>query len=128
MPSIDTNIILRIILNDVEEQRDEALKLLTKHDKVALADLAVSEAVYVLERALGVSRPAIVELVISLINNQHITMNKTLFRQVLPLYSQHLALSFNDCCLATYAELNNQIPLFTFDKALAKNLDSVQLV
>ena len=52
--------------------------------------------------------------------------NRGLFDLVLPYYESHPSLSFNDCMLAFYAELNHAEPLFTFDAKLAKQHPSAK--
>ena len=128
MPSIDTNLILRLLLDDVEEQRAATLKVLQKHDTVAIADLAITEAVFVLEKVKKIPRAYIETLLESLLANQHLVFNRSLIEQVIPYYLKHPAISFNDCCLAVYAKSNGQTPLLTFDKKLARQLPYVDEV
>lgn len=125
MPSIDTNIILRLLLEDVEEQRAAALRALAKYDTVAVADLAITETVYVLEKVKELPRKQIGALLKSLLANQHLDFNRPLIEHVIPHYLEHSAVSFNDCCLAVYAKLNGQTPLLTFDKKLARRIPHV---
>ncbi len=128
MVSIDTNILLRMILGDVKVQITAIRSLLEKHDIVAVSDLTITEVVYVLEKSQGVSRALICEFINSLLSNQHLNINRPLFQRVLPLYEKHRTESFNDCCLSVYATLNNQVPLYTFDKKMARDLPGVELV
>lgn len=128
MPSIDTNILLRMILGDVESQAEAIRYLTEKHDMLAVSDLAISEMVYVLEKSQKVSRKLVSELLYSLLANQHLSINRPLFQTVVPHYEKSLGVSFNDCCLAAYAKLNNQTPLYTFDKKFARDLPHVELV
>lgn len=128
MPSIDTNILLRMILGDVYEQRQMILRLTEKHDVLSVSDLAISEMVYVLEKSQKVSRKLINELVSSLIANQHLNINRPLFERVIPLYEKHNGASFNDCCLAVYAKLDGTTPVYTFDKKIARDLPYVELL
>lgn len=128
MPSIDTNLILRLLLGDVEEQRAAALRALAKYDTVAVADLAITETVYVLEKVLGLPRKHVVALLESLLANQHLNFNRRLVEYVIPHYLKYPAVSFNDCCLAVYAKMNGQTPLLTFDRKLARQIPHVDEV
>lgn len=128
MPSIDTNLLLRLVLMDVPAQYKTAIGLLEKHEKVAISDLAITETVFVLEKVKGIKRELIVEMIESFVANQGVVMNRTLFSRAIALYVKHKTESFNDCCLAVYAKLNNQTPLYTFDKKMVRDLPHVELV
>lgn len=125
--SLDTNIILRFILRDVPEQCLKIMDMFMRQGvSYDIADLAVTEAVYVLQRHY--TRVEIVERMQWLLELPDLNMNRELFERVFPIYLEHPALSFNDCCLAVYAELNEAEPLWTFDKALAKQSGTAKLV
>ena len=128
MPSIDTNLLLRLVLGDIPEQRDVTLQFLKRKGAVAVADLAITETVFVLERSLGIPRSKIVKLLQALSANQYLDYNRDLFDRVLRPYAEHPKVSFNDCCLAVHAKLNGQTPLYTFDKKLARQLPHTELL
>jgi len=127
--SIDTNILLRLLLNDVPEQHIAA-KELFRHfpNPVAVADTAVIELVFVLERHYSFSRLQIAEAIDGLIRLKEISCNRVLLENALPLFIEHSGLSFEDCCLSTYAKLIQAEPLWTFDKKLAKQAPNAKLV
>jgi uncharacterized protein len=120
VPSLDTNILLRLLLDDIPEQRQAVLRLISQYDKLALADLAITEAVFVLEKPLRMRREIIIGFIRSLLDNQHLNFNRSLFAGAIELYAVHSSLSFNDCCLAVYSELTSASPLYTFDVDLSK--------
>lgn len=127
--SLDTNIILRLILRDIPEQCNRIQDLFMRHGVTYnIADLAVSEAVYVMQNQYGLSREEIADGICRLLWFPGINYNKNLFDKVLPMYLEHPKMSFNDCCLAVYAELNEAEPLWTFDKALAKESGTAELL
>lgn len=125
--SLDTNVILRIMLRDIPEQclktQDMFMRQGVSYD---VADLAITEAVYVMQK--GYTRPEIVERLWWVLSLPDLNVNRALFDRVFPMYLEHPALSFNDCCLAVYAELNEAEPLWTFDKVLAKQSGTAKLV
>jgi len=119
--SLDTNIILRLILGDNPGQCRKVQDLFMRMNvSYHVADLAVTEAVYVMQNVYGLSREKIVEGVEKLESFPGLNYNRSLFELVLPMFLAQPKLSFNDCCLAGYAALNQAEPLWTFDKALAK--------
>lgn len=128
--SLDTNLILRFINNDIPSQRQRVIKLLaTPNTTHYLSDLALSETVYVLETSIRMTRQEIVDqLSFFLARYSHcIAYNQPLTSLAFPFYLTHPKLSFNDCCLAAYAELEAHEPLFTFDQKLARQLPSAKL-
>lgn len=118
--SVDTNVLLRLLLNDVPEQTKAVQKLFTIKTKYEVADVALIELVFVLERVLKMERGVVVHNLTAVIKHPQFICNKNLFEQIIPLYLAESALSINDCALLGYARLNKATPLYTFDKALIK--------
>ena len=118
--SLDANVLLRLLLNDIPTQHQAAKRLLEQTPgQFAVADIAIVEVVFVLQRAYEFSREHVAEAIEGLMQLAQINCNRTLLEEALPLYAEHPALSFEDCCLAVYAKLDNAEPLWTFDKKLA---------
>ena len=127
--SLDTNVLLRLALEDLPEQTAAIEKLLSTGTTFEVADAALFEMVYVLERVYRLPRLDVVENMLSIIRNKQFNCNRKLFELILPFYLAHSKLSIVDCALTQYAELNNASPLYTFDQALAKAIpDTVQLL
>ncbi len=126
--SLDTNVIIRLFVTDSEEQTEAALSCLDVYSRLDIADAAMIEASYILAEWYNFGRSKTIEVLTKLINNPKINCNKTLFSIVLPFYASHPALSIEDCCLATYAHLNNAAPLLTFDRKLANQSPHAQLL
>ena len=127
--SLDTSIIVRILVRDDLSARRKALKLLGQNLTFVVTDLAISETVYVLETVYRKSRPEVIDLLAFFLSRyDNIKYNHSLTAAVFPFYLDHPKLSFNDCCLSVLAELNHAEPLFTFDKSLAKQSPSAKLL
>jgi predicted nucleic-acid-binding protein len=127
--SLDANVLLRLLLNDIADQHQAVIKLFDKATgQFAVADTAVIEVVFVLERHYDFDRPAIAGAIEELMSLAEINCNRTLFKKALPLFVKHPGLSFEDCCLTTYAELNGAKPLWTFDRKLAHQAPNAKLV
>ncbi len=127
--SLDANVLLRLLLNDVPDQHAAVESLFENSvGQFAVADTAVIEIVFVLERHYKFSRPAIADAVEGLMSLTGVTCNRALFEKALPLFTRNPGLSFEDCCLATYAELNNAKPLWTFDRKLANQIHAAKLL
>lgn len=127
--SVDANVVLRLLLDDVPNQHAAAVALLESGNApFVVSDVAVIEVVFALCRHYDFSRGAAAEAIEGLISLTQIDCNRALFERALPLFTDHVKLSFEDCCLVTYAELANAQPLWTFDRKLAGQAPSARLV
>ena len=126
--SLDTNILVRLVVGDVPAQTKLVEKLMADSSKLDVADIVIFELVFVLEKIYFFSRADVVESVSAIIRNKKINSNRKLFESMLLMYLEHSKLSFVDCTLPQYACLNKAEPLFTFDQKLAKSYDTVTLL
>lgn len=127
--SLDTNVVLRLILGDIPPQRAKAKALLgSTAGQFAAADTVFIEAAFVMEREYGMSRTQISELLDGFMGLKQINCNRLMFDKALSLYTKHASLSLEDCALTAYAELGDALPLYTFDKQLAKSTQSAKLL
>lgn len=127
--SLDANVVLRLLLNDVPDQHAAAVALVDRADaEFVVSDIAVVEAVFAFCRHYEFSRAAAAEAIEGLMSLTGIECNRVMFTRALALFIDHPKLSFEDCCLAAYAELSNAEPLWTFDKRLARQAPSARLV
>jgi predicted nucleic-acid-binding protein len=120
--SLDTNVLLRWLLGDVPEHTKLVEKLLAKNNTYHVADMAIQEVVYVLERLLKMDRNQVVANIRAIMAQANINCNRGLFELALDIYEKHNSLSFVDCCLASYAQIDDVAPIYTFDKAFIKKL------
>lgn len=127
--SLDTSAIVRLLTNDIPELRDKvALMIDSSEMQFAIADIAISETVFVLGREYGFTRQGISQSIRALMLHPKVNCNRLMFEIALEDFETHLALSFEDCCLAAYAKLNDALPLYTFDKKLAAQLEHARLI
>lgn len=128
--SLDTSVIVRILTRDNDRAYKKCLKLLEQNLAFVISDLALTETVYVLGSLYGKSRMEIIDLLNFFLTRYDgiVEYNRSLTRAVFPFYLEHPKLSFNDCCLATMAEIDGAEPLFTLDKKLASQHPSAKLL
>ena len=129
--SIDINVILRFITRDVPALYDKAFQLLAQTEvDFVVDDIAISETVYVLSHnPYKYSRENIVKHLLVFFEIPNILIqNRQFMEDVLEFYAEHPALSFNDCYLAIKANLSGNDPLWTFDRKLANQIATVELV
>jgi predicted nucleic-acid-binding protein len=128
--SLDTNAILRLILNDIPAQTI-AVKILidSSQGSYVVTDLAIVDVEYALRAHYGFNREQINDTLGSVLLHPSVQTNITLMKKVFEVYIAHPQLSFTDCCLAIHAEVDGAKPLWTFDRKLAKQSEgNVQLI
>ena len=128
MPSLDTNCLLRWLLNDLPEHTSLVTALVDSGESFAVADAALIETVFILEKLKKISRETIEKAVKVVIEKDSILCNRELFIEILPIYTEHPKLSFVDCYLEVLARRTGTAPLLTFDQKLAKQLPGAQLL
>ncbi len=116
MNSLDTNVILRFLLNDVPQQTAKARRLIA-NSPVYVSDVVLTETVYVLEKVLLYDRVFIGGLIRMFLNLSGVAHNNHILPKAIKLYESKPGLSFVDCYAAVEAELFDA-KLFTFDKKL----------
>lgn len=131
LEAIDTNLIMRAILNDVPAQAEKVYELLETSASIFYApDLAITEAVYNLEGNLygEWDRESIVNALGGFLKTPRVDYDKPLFDRVFELYLTHPKLSFNDCYLAAHVADRDRTPIWTFDKAFANQAVEAKLL
>ncbi len=125
--SIDTNILLRWILGDNQDQADRVDKLLTNSNlrKVHISDIVFAEIVWVMQSVYELNRKEISEAIKIVLSHPKFVCNRVLFERTLPDYLEHSSISFTDIMLYNYALINNSLPLYTFDKKLANRFSEI---
>lgn len=128
--SIDANVVLRIILNDLPTQRQAAINLLSQHapSRFRLDTIAAAEAVFVLGRNYGMTHSDIAVVMGNFLKHPQILSELAILEPALLHFAAHSALSFEDCVLAVQARQAKALPLYTFDKKLARQTEGAALV
>jgi predicted nucleic-acid-binding protein len=120
--SLDTSILAQLVTGQTPKLAKAAAALVETADgQLAVADAAIIELIFVLEKLKRMDRKDIVTTIEILSGDKTLSFNRTLFAKALPRYTARPSLSIHDCCLAAYAELNNAEPLWTFDKKIGKS-------
>lgn len=131
METVDTNIVLRYIIKDNPFQYRKVAKLLSDMTReFVVDDMAISEAIYVLtgDTYNCPRRDAVKYLNNFLEIPNVICHNRGMITDVFDLFVEHPKLSFNDCYMSIKAALALEEPLWTFDRALAKQLPTAELL
>jgi len=118
MQIVDTNIILRFLLDDNQEMSNKAADRITKN-QVFLLEEVLAEVVYVLERVYKLSKIDLVGIIQEFISYSNIIVdNQDVIDLALITYQQN-SLDFVDCILYSYSRCRNA-KIYTFDKKLEK--------
>ncbi|HWD61639.1 MAG TPA: PIN domain-containing protein [Humibacter sp.] len=128
MPSLDTNILLRWLLDDVPPQSALAEGLIASGVRLRVEDAALIESVYVLESVMSASRETIRDAVRLIISTGSLDLDRSLWSELADVYVEHPKLSVADLYLALRARENGATPLLTFDRKLASQLDEAELL
>ncbi len=116
--SLDSNIVLRLILHDVPEQSALAADYLGRH-QCYVTDVVVSECVYVLEKVYRFDRKFIQNAFSNLLELDELSYSETLIEEAFNLYVSLRTLSFADCYSVAEAKFGTN-QLLTFDRAIIK--------
>ena len=118
MIRLDTNYILRYLLNDNEKMAVEAEKVIL-NNVVFVANEVMAEVVYVLEGVYELGREEISSVLITFLQAHTIeAVDKYSLVKGLEIYANR-SLDFVDCLLCAYATVDE---VMTFDKKLKKCL------
>lgn len=121
MVMLDTNVILRYLLNDHEEMASEAEKVIKSRTALVTIEVA-AEVIYVLKRVYSIGREEIKESVLRFLSEVQVEEREILVLGIETYAEQNL--DFVDCILYAYKCVRKH-DIFTFDKKLKKILAKV---
>ena len=117
---IDANVILRYLLNDIEEQAVEAKKII-KIGAFTIPEV-IAEVIYVLKSVYKIERKEIGNAITSVLKEIDIE-NKNIILKSVEIFSE-TNLDFVDCILISYNKIEN-VEVFSFDKKLNNKLKRI---
>ncbi len=117
MTLVDTNVILRYLLNDIPEQADEAAAII-ESGAFTLPEI-IAEVIYVLIKLYNIPREEI-ETIVSPIFDEISIENTDVITAAVSLYSK-TKFDFVDCIIIARKKILGE-DVFTFDKKLANRL------
>lgn len=120
--SLDANMVLRVLLNDVPDHADRAVRFLDRAS-CYLTDVVIVECVFVLEKTYKLDRDFITASLSSLFELKTLEYNEELITEALDLYGSLPTLSFADCYSVAEARLSGN-RLMTFDRSILKKCGS----
>lgn len=115
---LDTNVLLDWLLERDADRTTKIDALFERSRELHIPDAIIVELAFALEKFYELPRSLVADNLNKVLDEPVLTCNRTMFRHAITEYTQRPALSFLDCCLVTYAELQNTLPVWTFDKKL----------
>lgn len=120
---VDTNIILRYLLNDDEELNQKATEIIDNND-IFIPTEVIVEASYVLKKVYNVEKEKIFEAIQQLIKMDGVNFqNKETIELAFKTYAEK-NLDIVDCMLYAYSK-NEKFDVETFDKKLCKLISEI---
>lgn len=122
MPAIDTNILIRYLARDDEEQFLKVLELFADHREIGvLINLPViMEAYWVLESTYNYSKQELIKTFRQLIKTEGLVVQSDkIIEEALIKYEESKA-DFENCLIAVQNNSISEDPTYTFDKKASK--------
>lgn len=120
MKAIDTNILIRYLIQDDAKQGGLAIELIESGKPVFLTHTVLIEAVWVLTASYGLDRDAIVKVLYELTKNGFFILDKDqIISRALQDYQQ--GFDFADMVIGYYGVSKGCTSTYTFDKKAAKH-------
>jgi predicted nucleic acid-binding protein len=127
LPLIDTNVLVRYFTRDQPELAERASLVIDEIEPgsraVTLTEAVIIETVNVLvsRQLYGVPRPRIREMMAAILLLPGMVLADTpLYTRALEVFVAYEALSFVDCLLVAYAELEDEPTIITFDRGFRR--------
>ena len=122
---IDTNAILRFLLNDISSQHTETLELVKKAQKkklkIIIPEIVVFETYFTLKSYYKFEKEKLLKILESLLSADYLIVeDKQIFMEAVRIF-RNSNLDFVDCFMVSNSKFMG-LNLFTFDKDLKKYL------
>jgi predicted nucleic acid-binding protein len=119
--SVDANVLLRLTVGDIPEQRDLARGLIGRPGSpLAASPVVLMEFVHALTSHYQATREQAAGALKDLLDLDNLHTDQETVAAALDWWVGHPKLSFEDCYVAAHAAATGATPLWTFDKKLAR--------
>ncbi len=126
MRAIDTNVLVRLIVQDDEKQVSDAKAFIAFGAWVS--KIVLAEAIWVIGSIYRHAHFDIADAIEMLLSNSQIFLEDSeAVSAALAHYRKHPSLRFSDCLILESARKAGHLPLGTFDRSLAKLTDTYKL-
>ena len=129
MPAIgiDTNIFLRIFINDDGQQHRQAVALVREHGQVFIGTVVLIEAAWALRSLFGFSKEKLIQFLNTVLETEAFALeNREVVERAMFAYASGKA-GFADQVILESAKAKGIAQTFTFDRNLARTSGAVLL-
>lgn len=119
MNAVDTNVLVRYLLQDDPASGPAAARLIDGPEELSVSPVALAETAFVLSRVYGVPRGRVVDGLVALLRKRNIAvlgMDKALAANALLLCRPSGRVSYADALINADARAHGVGTLFTFDE------------
>ena len=120
MAAADTNVLLRLLLDDDEEQARAARAFQRTHAPLFVSHIALSELAWVLASAYRFKRAELGKLIAMLLDTEGIAVERPSVVLAALHHFQSSRAGFSDCLILAAVQAAGVAPLGTFDKDIGK--------
>ena len=120
MNAIDTNVLVRLFVNDNKAQAKKALQFVKDSSEVFISSIVLVETVWVLESCYEIKKKALVTILKSLLEVRHFVLEHTEATWAALGEFKDVSADFSDCLIGAIAKEHGCISVATFDKKAAK--------
>jgi predicted nucleic-acid-binding protein len=121
MITLDTNVLVRLLIDDQDvAQIRAARKLAQKAKQVFIPQIVQVELIWVLVRAYGFEKPQVIFILNELCKNAaYVLQHEEAFSEAVQLFTDN-TIDFSDCLIYVMSHEEKSLPLYTFDKKFLK--------
>lgn len=126
MRAVDTNVLVRLITRDDPKQAASAEVFI--EGGAWVSHIVLVETVWVLKSVYALDDERIQAVLAVMLGHVHLSIQEPeTVAAALETYSERPALGFSDCLIVAVARKAGHVPVGTFDKGLAKLMDTQRL-
>ena len=121
MIGIDTNLLVRIIVDDDHIQAHRAKKLIEQHTPVFVSTVVLCETFWILESRYKFTKKDLLQCIENILRSQQFDIEHRDAMWLAFSDFQHLNIGFSDCAIGAIGRIHGLEYIATFDKKAAKS-------
>lgn len=122
---LDTNIILRYLLQDYRDLSQEA-SVVIENNNIFITNEVLAEVVYVLNKTYKIDKEELSQTLIAFLHNENIYLLSKEVAVTALEYFREKNIDFVDCLLCSYSKISNY-DVISFDKKLGSCLKNLNI-
>ena len=131
MPALDTNVLVRYLVQDDARQMRVTHKFISEYvgqeQSLLVSNSVILETEWVLRSSYGFSKQSYVDVLVQLLETRELAFSDERSLELALFFYRENNVDFADCLHAATAHVNQMLPLVTFDRQATK-IDGVELL